>query len=132
MWKLANVTPIFKKGAKQLVKNYRPISLIDTLSKILEKIIKTKLYKWAEINNKINPEQAGFRENKSTNDKIFELTQMAMQAKNRKHYTAAIFLDVEKAFDKIWLNGLIYKLHNINTPPTLTRYLNSYIKMNKI
>ena len=108
--------------------NYRPISLINTISKTLEKIIKTKLYKWAETNNKLNKEQAGFRQNKSTNDKIFELTQIAIQAKNRKRYTAAIFLDIEKAFDKIWHNGLIYKLHNINTPPTLLRYLNSFIK----
>ena len=108
--------------------NYRPISLINTMSKTLEKIIKNRLYKWAEDNNKLNKEQAGFRQKKSTNDKIFELTQIATQAKNRKHYTAAVFLDIEKAFDKIWHNGLIHKLHNINTPPTLTRYINSFIK----
>ena len=108
--------------------NYRPISLINTMSKTLEKIIKNRLYNWAEKNNKLNKEQAGFRQNKCTNDKIFELTQIATQAKNRKRYAAAIFLDIEKAFDKIWHNGLIHKLHNINTPPTLTRYINSFIK----
>ena len=51
MWKLANVTPIFKKGDKQLIKNYRPISLLPICGKILEKIIFNNLYTYLNTNN---------------------------------------------------------------------------------
>ena len=128
-WKQTKIILINKPDkTKSNPANYRPISLINTISKTLEKIIKTRIYSWAEENQKLNEEQAGFRKNKNTMDKIFQLTQIIIQAKNRRHYAAAVFLDIEKAFDKIWHKGLIYKLHNMNTPPTLTRYINSYLK----
>ena len=107
--------------------NLRAISLINTLSKILEKIITRKLTLWAESNNKINPEQAGFRAHKSTQDKIFQLTQTAMHAKNMGRRTAAIFMDVEKAFDKVWHAGLIDTLINIDLPLLYIRYINSFL-----
>ena len=61
--------------------NYRPISLIRHLSKIREKIITTQIYHWAETNNILNKEQSGFRKNKSTTDKLFQLTQTISQEK---------------------------------------------------
>ena len=116
--------------------NYRPISLIigstyrsrkslqtlKSLSKILEKLITTQLYNWAETNNIINKEQSGFRKDKSTTDKLFQLTQTISQANS-----AVIFLDVEKAFDKVWHDGLIHKLLFLNTPLHRLRYINNYI-----
>ena len=107
--------------------NYRPISLISNLSKILEKIITTQLYNWAETNNIINKEQSGFRRPESTTDKLFQLTQTISQAKNQRRPSAAIFLDVEKAFGKVWHDGLIHKLLFLNTPLHLLRYINNYI-----
>ena len=106
--------------------NYRPISLISHLSKILERIITTQIYHWAETNNILNKEQPGFRKNKSTTDKLFQLTQTISQTKNQRTPSSAIFLDVEKAFDKVWHDGLIHKLLFLNTPPHL-RYINNYI-----
>ena len=61
MWKLANVTPIFKKENKQLVKNYRPISLLPICGKILEKLIFNSLYFYLNSNNLITANQSGFR-----------------------------------------------------------------------
>ena len=107
--------------------NYRPISLINSLSKILEKIIKVKLTNWAEDNNKINDEQAGFRANKSTLDKIFQLTQTTRHAKNMKIFSAAVFMDVEKAFDKVWHDGLILTLIKMGLPKIYIRYIKSFI-----
>ena len=107
--------------------NYRPISLISHLSKILEKIITTQIYHWAETNNILNKEQSGFRKNKSTTDKLFQLTQTISQAKKQRRPSSAIFLDVEKAFDKVWHDGLIHKLLFLNTPLHLLRYINNYI-----
>ena len=60
MWKLANVTPIFKKGDKQLITNYRPISLLPICEKILEKIIFINLYAYLYTNNLITKNQSGF------------------------------------------------------------------------
>ena len=107
--------------------NYRPISLISHLSKILGKIITTQIYHWAETNNILNKEQSGFRKNKSTTDKLFQLTQTISQAKKQRRPSSAIFLDVEKAFDKVWHDGLIHKLLFLNTPLHLLRYINNYI-----
>ena len=61
MWKLANVTPIFKKGDKQLIKNYRPISLLPICSKIFEKVIFNNLYGYLNTNNLLTKYQSGFR-----------------------------------------------------------------------
>ena len=83
------------------------------LCKILESIIKSKLTNWAEQNNKINEEQAGFRANKSTQDKILQLTQTTMHARNMKNFSAAIFMDVEMAFDKVWHTGPIHTLNQM-------------------
>ena len=60
MWKLANVTPIFKKGDKQLIKNYRPISLLPICGKILEKVISNNLYSYLHTNNLITRNQSVF------------------------------------------------------------------------
>ena len=65
-WILANVTPIFKKGDKQLIKNYRPISLLPICGKILEKIIFKNLYSYLHGNNLITKYQSGFRAGDST------------------------------------------------------------------
>ena len=107
--------------------NYRPISLINSLSKILELLITQELRTWTEDNNILPDTQAGFRQNKSTQDKLYITTQMISQAKNRRHYASSIFLDVEKAFDKVWLQGLIYKLYILNYPTHLIRYISSYL-----
>ena len=60
-WKLANVIPICKEGDKQLIKNYRPISLLPVCGKILEKIIFNNLYNYFTTNNLITNNQSGFR-----------------------------------------------------------------------
>ena len=61
MWKLANVTPIFKKGDKQLIKNYSPISLLPICGKMFEKIIFNNLYSYLNANNLFTKNQSGFR-----------------------------------------------------------------------
>ena len=128
IWKIP-LTVLFNKPDKPKndPNNYRPISLINSLSKILEKIIKIKLTNWAEDNNKINDEQAGFRANKSTHDKIFQLTQTTRHAKNMKLFSAAVFMDVEKAFDKVWHDGLILTLIQMGLPNIYIRYIKSFL-----
>ena len=72
-WKLVNVTPIFKKGDKQLIKNYRPISLLPICGKIFEKIIFNNLYSYLNANNLVTKNQSSFRPGDSTTNQLLYL-----------------------------------------------------------
>ena len=93
----------------------------------MEKIITKRLYKFAEDYQLLNEEQSGFRRNRTTQDHIFKLTQSIKQGFNNNKVTTGIFLDVEKAFDKIWLNGLRIKLQKLKIPDILIRWISSFI-----
>ena len=73
LWKLADVTPIHKKDDKQLIKNYRPISLLPICSKIFEKIVFNHLYGFLTANNLITKNQSGFRPGDSTTNQLLDL-----------------------------------------------------------
>ena len=101
MWKLANVTPIFKKGDKQLIKNYRPISLLPICGKIFEKIIFNNLYNYLNANNFITKNQSGFHPGDSTRNQLLYLVNEIHQAFESPNSleVCAVFLDISKAFD---------------------------------
>ena len=131
VWKRAMGLMILKPKKKRSDPgSFRPISLLCNLGKVLESIITTRLYLWAESTNLLPPEQSGFRKNRSTNDRLFQLTQVVAQqfARRNTQYVGTIFLDVEKAFDRVWHNGLRYKLLNLNLPPLLTRWISNFLK----
>ena len=111
VWKLANVTPIFKKGDKQLIKNYRPISLLPIGGKIFEKIIFTNLYSYLNANNLVTKNQSGFRPGDSTtNQLLYPVNEIHQAFENPKSLEdRAVFLDISKAFE-VWHDGLIFKL----------------------
>ena len=97
-----------KKKRKSDPGSFRPISLLCNLGKVLEFIVTTRLYLWAESINLLPSEQSRFRKKRSVNDRLFQLTQIVAQqfAKRRTQRLGAIFLDVEKAFDRVWHNDL--------------------------
>ena len=100
-YKIAKLIMIPKKPNTNKLEEFRPISLLPTLSKLFESILASRIYKWAEENDKINEEQSGFRANRSTQDNIFQFVQSIMERKNRNQSISAIFIDFEKAFDKV-------------------------------
>ena len=91
-----------------MASSYRPISLLDSLSKLAEVFIARQLDNFIEENNIITPEQFGFRKNLSAPHQVYRLVEHITTNKVKKHFTAAVFLDIEKAFDKVWIFGLIY------------------------
>ena len=101
MWKLANVIPIFKKGGKQLIKNYRPISLLPICGKIFEKIIFNNLYNYLNTNNLITKNQSGFRRGDSTTNQLLYLVNEIHLAFDdpKSLEVRAVFLDISKAFE---------------------------------
>ena len=112
MWKLANVTPIFKKGDKQSIKYYRPISQLPICGKMFEKIIFNNLYFYFNSNNLITKNQSGFRPGDSTtNQLLYLVNEIHLAFEDPKSLELrAVFLDISKAFDKVWHQGLIVKL----------------------
>ena len=110
-WKLANVTPIHKKGSKQLVSNYRPISLLPICGKLFERIIFKNLYNHLVSNGLITKNQSGFRPGDSTINQLIDLVNdVHMSFDHRKSLEVrAVFLDISKAFDKVWHKGLRFK-----------------------
>ena len=75
----------------------------------------------------INKYQSGFRQNKSTDDHLFRLSQSVMECFNRGEYVVTAFLDVEKAFDNVWHNGLGYKIFMLDLPTKMTRWLSDFL-----
>ena len=129
MWKLANVTPIHKKGSKQLTKNYRPISLLPICGKLFEKIVFKHLYNYFVSNNLITKNQSGFRPCDSTVNQLIDLiNDIHKSFDNRKSLeTRAVFLDISKAFDKVWHEGLIFKLKQNGVSGPVLNLLNNYL-----
>ena len=122
---------ILKPNKKKSVPGgFRPISLLCNLGKVLESIVTTRLYSWAESIKLLPPEQSEIRKKRLGNNRHFHLTQIVEQqfARCRTQHVGVIFLDVEKAFDRVWHNGLRYNLLNLNLPPLLARWISNFLK----
>lgn len=107
--------------------NYRPISLLNCLSKLLERIIMNRLQFWIKENDLIAPEQCGFRNHRQTRDHILRITQNGLESFNMNERMGAIFIDIEKAFDKVWHDGLLHKLNELNIPNYLGKWIQNYL-----
>ena len=133
MWKHANVTPIYKKNDKQLIKNYRPISLLPICGKMFEKIIFNNLYHYFNANNLITKNQSGFRPGDSTTNQLLYLVNEIHEAfDNPKSLEVrTVFLDISKAFDKVWHDGLIFKLRQNGIHGGLLKLFENYLHNRK-
>ena len=111
-WKKGNIVPIFKKGDKQNIKNYRPVSLLPICSKIFERIIYDNMLKYFLDNNLITPKQSGFRPGDSCINQLLSITHDIFTSFDNGLEVRGAFLkrSISKAFDKLWHDGLIYKL----------------------
>ena len=133
IWKSANLTPIHKKGDKQLVKNYRPISLSPICGKIFEKIVFNQLYLCFTSNNLITKNQSGFRSGDSTTNQLLTLVNEIHESFDNRNCleVRAVFLDISKAFDKVWHEGLIFKLKQNGVAGNVINLLGNYLSSRK-
>ena len=108
--KLAEVIPLYKGKERFLSTNYRPILLLITLSKLLEKIVYKRTYEFLNSSGQIFDSQYGFRAQHSCEHAIQELVGNVLKGFENKSFTLSIFLDLSKAFDTIPHNVLFVKL----------------------
>ena len=95
--------------------------------KLFERVIEQRLRSNLEHIGFISKHQSGFRRAKSTEDHLFRPSQSIMESFNRGEHVVAAFLDVEKAFDNVWHNGLRYKIFQIDLPTKMTRWLSDFL-----
>lgn len=126
--KKAVVVPIYKSGSKDQVTNYRPISLLPSMSKILEKIINNRLYKYLEDKSILSKRQFGFRPKMSTDNAVHHLTAYLAQELDNGNHTVGIFLDLAKAFDTVSIPILLRKLEAIGIRETQLKLFKSYLE----
>lgn len=100
--KVARVTPFHKSGSKTDINNYRPISVLSVLSKLIEKLLVTRLQSFLRINNVMYSHQYGFRTGSSTLTATSELVDEIYDAMDSRKLTGVLYLDLKKAFDTIY------------------------------
>ena len=132
VWKTADIIPIFKTGKdpKNLI-NYRPISLLSCLGKLMEKIIYNRLYWISEKCGFLSDEQCGFRQRKSTLEPLIRLTQDIHRGFSTKSSTYVVFLDISKAYDTVWKDGLRFKLYQKGVRGRLLLWISDYLANRK-
>lgn len=108
--KIATVIPLFKKGDRTNMENYRPISLTSNVGKLIEKAIKTRVVAFLEQSHFFADNQFGFRTGRSTQDAVTELTSLLYKDIDNDHHPLCIFIDLQKAFDTVPHDILLDKL----------------------
>lgn len=127
-WKHAEVIAIKKpnKPANQ-PSSYRPISLLSSVSKILERVVLTRLQKHLDDKHIIPEEQHGFRRGKSTTTQLKQVIDNVKTGLQNKMSTGMVLIDIEKAFDRVWTNGLVYKLIKVGTPHYIVKFIHKFV-----
>jgi len=127
MWKKSHVIPVHKKGDQSDVNNYRPISLISVVAKVFERIVFKHVFNFFHDNFVLSVHQSGFQPGRSTVTQLIEVYHTFCQAVDANKEIRVVFLDITKAFDKIWHKGLIYKLRKCGIGGCLLQWFCDYL-----
>lgn len=126
MWSKAILRLLFKKGDRKDKDNYRGISLLNTITKLFTSILARRLEAWADSENLIPEEQAGFRQGRGCIDQIYILNALvSINFKTKGRYLFALFIDLKKAFDSVNHTLLWNKLFSLGTGGKVIRILKS-------
>ncbi|XP_066019612.1 uncharacterized protein [Pocillopora verrucosa] len=127
VWKNARVIPLYKKGDKQDPSNYRPISVLPTLSKILENAVHTQFYGYLTENNLISSKQFGFRLQSSSATASAQFIDQLLLGMDNGTVTGAVFSDLTKAFDTVNHSILSRKLSRFGVDDTAQNWFDSFL-----
>ena len=130
--KQADTVPLYKSKERNLRTNYRPVSLLVTLSKLLEKTVHNRVYQFLENTNQMYASQYGFRKKHSCETAIAELVAEITKNIEEKKYTLGIFLDLSKAFDTLSHDLLLEKLERYGVRGVVKEWFRSYLVGRKL
>ena len=128
-WKKANVVPIFKKGSRQDFKNYRPVSLLPICGKIFERLIYNSVFNFIDERKLLSPNQSGFKPQDSCVRQLLSITNSIYSSFdcNPSLEVRGVFLDISKAFDKVWHDGLLLKIKSFGISGNLLMLIQSFL-----
>uniref|UniRef100_A0A0R3Q9H7 Reverse transcriptase domain-containing protein n=1 Tax=Brugia timori TaxID=42155 RepID=A0A0R3Q9H7_9BILA len=124
-WKSSFLVPIFKSGKKSDIRNYRGIAIISCIPKLFEAIINEKLF--IQMKNRITNMQHGFYKGRSTATNLLEFINYSLNAMDNGNHVEALYTDFSKAFDRIDIPMLLFKLQKMGIEPGLLKWLESYL-----
>ena len=132
-WKTAIIIPIPKPNKDStLPKNYRPIALINCLTKLFERMVNLRMMWFLETNNIICRQQSGFRRNRGTTDNIAQLEQDLNNAISHRSHTIAVFFDLAKAYDSAWRYGIVKRMYEAGLRGHLPVFVRNFLHDRKI
>ncbi|CAH8875329.1 unnamed protein product [Trichobilharzia szidati] len=121
------ISPIFKDGNRQLVSNYRPVSLTCSIAKVLEKLIRDQFLAHTEKHGLLAVEQHGFRPGRSCLTNLLLAREDWVEARDKNHLQDVVFTDLSKAFDKVSHLGLLSKLKHFGLDQRLCEWFSDYL-----
>ena len=130
--KHGEVVPLYKNGSRKYLTNYRPITLLLTISKLLEKLVYKRVYQFLNNTNQIYSSQYGFCSSHSCENAITELISTVVKNLEEQKYTVALFLDLSKAFDTLEHDLLLQKLDRYGIRGTCLSWFESYLNGRKM
>ena len=130
-WREGLIVSLFKKGDREDPGNYRGITLLNIVSKLYCRVINNRLLKYLELNNKLHEGQGGFRIGRSCIDNIFSLNELIQGRMKEGKSTYAFFLDIKKAYDTVWRDGLWYRMWEMGIKGKMWRVVRSLYVNNK-
>ena len=127
LWKTANVVPIHKRQSRTAMKNYRPVSLLCIVSKVMEKVVNTAIMNYLERNNLLSAHQFGFRSGLSAADLLTSLNHQWLSCINSGGAVRVLAVDIAGAFDKVSHIGVLHKLRAYGICGALHQWLTDYL-----
>ena len=126
-WKTAKVTPIYKSGDKSDPNNYRPISVLPLISKVMERAIQSQLIAFLNKHNLLSINQSGFRKKHSTETAAVYFVDHILEQMDRQMMTGSIFIDLRKAFDLVDHQCLLHKLEHYGIRDKSLKWFENYL-----
>ena len=129
--KKGNLIPCYKKGNKQKLENYHPVSLLPICGKFFEKLISNETFSFFLVNNLLAPKQSGFKPSDSCINQLLSISHKIYSSSDDEFEVRSVFLDISKAFDKVWHESIRFKLKQNGISNDLLNILSDFLQNRK-